>query len=102
MNGSKKQELFQEIYQCYLKTKADDTYIKMMSIREITKSVTEPAKFKKIVSNYDKKELTAYIVFLLSKNKISMTQKNQILAITSIMPECLCAAVIIMAFKNNI
>lgn len=73
----------------------DDGYIKRMSIKEIRKSVNSFSELKNIVTSYDKKELTAYIAYLLSLDKINMTQKNQILAITAIWPECLAAAIVI-------
>ena len=93
------EELLEKVVEEYSKICESDDYIKRMSIKEIRKSVTSFAELKKIVTSYDKKELTAYIVYLLSLEKINMTQKNQILAITSIWPECLCAAIIIVKAK---
>ena len=63
---------------------------------QIRKSVTSFNELKAIVTSYDKKELTAYIVYLLSMDSINMVQKNQILAITSIWPECLCSAILLI------
>lgn len=93
------EELLEKVVEKCNKICENDDYIKRMSIKEIRKSATSLTELKKIVSGYDKKELTAYIVYLLSLEKINMTQKNQILSITSIWPECLCAAIIIVKAK---
>jgi len=90
------EELLEKVVAEYQKTIQDDNYIKRMSIKEIRKSVTSFNELKAIVTSYDKKELTAYIVYLLSMDSINMVQKNQILAITSIWPECLCSAILLI------
>ena len=94
------EELLGKVVGEYQKIIKDDGYIKRMSIKEIRKSITSFAELKNIVTSYDKKELTAYMVYLLSMDKISMIQKNQILAVTAIWPECLCAAIAIVNATN--
>lgn len=89
------EELLNKIVCEYKKIIKDDSYIKRMSLREIKKSASSFKELKSIFSGYDKKELTAYIVYLFSLDKLNMTQKNQILAVTSIWPECLCSAIVI-------
>lgn len=89
-------ELLKEVQNRYNKSIEGEMYKKIMSLTEIKKSMTNFAELKKIFSNYDRKELTNFIAYLLTVSKLTMMQKNQILAITAVMPECLCAAIIIL------
>lgn len=70
-------------------------YKKILSWTAIKNSLSSLTEIKAIIKSYDKKELTAYITYLLSLPQLSMLQKNQILAITAILPECLCASIAI-------
>lgn len=90
------ESLLEKIYECYQASLETEMYKKIMSVKEIKKSVTNFEELKKIVKSYDRREIIAYIVYLLSMEKITMVQKNQILAVTAISPECLCAAIIII------
>ena len=76
-----------------------EIYKKIMSLTEIKKSMTSFTELKKIFSNYDRKELSNYIAYLFTISELTMMQKNQILAITAVMPECLCTAILVSAFK---
>lgn len=91
--------LLEKVMDCYNKSLENGMYKKIMSLTEIKKSVSNFNEIKSIVTSYDKKEVTAYITYLLSMDKLTMIQKNQILAITAIWPECLCASIIITACK---
>ena len=91
--------LLEKVMDCYNKSLENGMYKKIMSLTEIKKSVSNFNEMKSIVTSYDKKEVTAYITYLLSMDKLTMIQKNQILAITAIWPECLCASIIITACK---
>lgn len=93
------EELVNEVYTKYLKSIESEIYKKIMSLTEIKKSMTSFVELKNIFSNYDRKELTNFIAYLFTVSKLTMMQKNQILAITAVMPECLCAAIIISASK---
>lgn len=90
-------ELLKEVQDRYNKSIEGEMYKKIMSLTEIKKSMTNFAELKRIFSNYDRKELTNFIAYLFTVSKLTMMQKNQILAITAVMPECLCAAIVILA-----
>ena len=93
------EELANEVHTKYLKSIESEIYKKIMSLTEIKKSMTSFTELKKIFSNYDRKELSNYIAYLFTISELTMMQKNQILAITAVMPECLCAAILVSAFK---
>ena len=93
------EELANEVHTKYLKSIESEIYKKIMSLTEIKKSMTNFTELKKIFSNYDRKELSNYIAYLFTISELTMMQKNQILAITAVMPECLCAAILVSAFK---
>ena len=50
------------------------------------------------MKQYDRKNIIAYLVFLLSNLEITQMQKNQILAITMLKPEYLCSALFIVGY----
>ncbi len=89
--------LLKEVKEKYEITKQSGEYKKILSWNAIKSSISSLTEIKKIIKSYDKKDLTAYIAYLLSLPQLTLLQKNQILAITSIMPECLCTAIMLTA-----
>lgn len=89
--------LIEEIKKKYNDSIHDSNYKEMLSWNAIKNSISNLNDIKKVMNNYEKVDLIAYIVYLLSLPQLTMLQKNQILAITAIMPECLCAAICVSA-----
>lgn len=87
--------LCEKIKEKFEKSLEPGMYNKILSWTAIKNSLSSMSEIKAIIKSYDKKELTAYITYLLSIPQLTMIQKNQILAICAIMPECLCTAIAI-------
>ncbi|MBQ9267339.1 MAG: patatin-like phospholipase family protein [Clostridia bacterium] len=91
--------LLEEVKKVYDKSVIEGGYKKILSWNAIKSSITSLTEIKKVIKSYDKNDLTAFIVYLLSMPQLTMLQKNQILGITAIAPECLCAAICILALN---
>ena len=68
---------------------------------KIKESIGSLEELKKLIKSYDKGNIIAYIVYLLMLDEITLVQKRQILAISTVMPSYVCSAIMIAGYKNK-
>ena len=87
-----------EKYNEYIKS---EEYQKMLSLSEIMQTVVTLDEIRKLVHQFDKRNIIAYLVYLLTGTEITQIQKNQVLAVSMIMPSYVCSAMFIAGYLKN-
>lgn len=94
-------ELADIVVEKYNESIKTEEYKRILSLNKIIETVNSIEKLRNLIKQYDKKNIIAYIVYLLTTEEITQMQKNQILAISMINPEFLCSAVFITAYMKD-
>lgn len=93
-------ELINIVLEKYNKNVESNQYREILSISKIKESISSLEELKKLIKSYDKGNIIAYLVNLLTLNEITLIQKRLILAISIIMPSYICSAIIIAGYKK--
>lgn len=91
-------DLVVEQYREYVKS---EEYQKMLSLSEIMQTVVTLDEIRRLVHNFDKKNIIAYLVHLLTRPAITQIEKNQVLAVAMIMPSYVCSALFIAGYLKE-
>lgn len=94
-------ELIRLILEKYDKSVESEQYKEILSMSKIKESIGSLEELKKLIKSYDKGNIIAYLVYLLTLEEITLVQKRQILAITTVMPNYVCSAIMIAGYKNK-
>ena len=73
-------------------------YKRILSLSEILKTVNTMEEVRKLLKQYDNKNIIAYLVYLLTLSELTQMQKNQILVIAMVMPQYVYTAIFIAAY----
>ncbi len=87
-----------ERYQDSIKT---EEYKRILSLSKIMQTVNTLEEVRKLIKQYDSKNIIAYLVHLLTMPEITQIQKNQILVIAMVMPNYIYSAIFIAAYLNK-
>lgn len=93
-------ELANIVIEKYKESIKTEEYKRILSLNKIIETVNSIDKLRNLIKQYDRKNIIAYIVYLLTCEEINQMQKNQILAISMINPEFLCSAVFIVVYMD--
>ena len=82
----------------YKESTKTEEYKRILSLSEILKTVNTMEEVRKLLKQYDNKNIIAYLVYLLTLPQITQMQKNQILVIAMVMPQYVYTAIFIAAY----
>ena len=85
-------------YKEYVKS---EEYQKMLSLSEMMKTVVSLDEIRRLVHQFDKRNIIAYLVYLLTGTEITQMQKNQVLAVALVMPSYVCSAMFIAGYLGE-
>lgn len=85
----------------YKKYAQSEEYKKMLSLSEMMHTVVALEDIRKLVHNFDKRNIIAYLVYLLTRKEITQNEKNQVLAVAMIMPSYVCSAMFIAGYLSE-
>ena len=91
-------ELADLVIQQYKESIKTEEYKRILSLSEILKTVNTMEEVRKLLKQYDNKNIIAYLVYLLTLPEITQMQKNQILVIAMVMPQYVYTAIFIAAY----
>ena len=91
-------ELADIVMKQYKESTKTEEYKRILSLSEILKTVNTMEEVRKLLKQYDNKNIIAYLVYLLTLPQITQMQKNQILVIAMVMPQYVYTAIFIAAY----
>lgn len=91
-------ELADIVMKQYKESTKTEEYKRILSLSEILKTVNTMEEVRKLLKQYDSKNIIAYLVYLLTLPQITQMQKNQILVIAMVMPQYVYTAIFIAAY----
>ena len=91
-------ELADIVIKQYKESTKTEEYKRILSLSEILKTVNTMEEVRKLLKQYDNKNIIAYLVYLLTLPQITQMQKNQILVIAMVMPQYVYTAIFIAAY----
>lgn len=78
-----------------------EEYKRILSLSKIKETVDSLEEVRKLIKQYDNKNIIAYLVYLLKLPEITQMQKNQILVIAMVMPNYIYSAIFIAGYLKG-
>lgn len=94
-------ELADIIVEKYIESTKTEEYKRILSLSKILETVNSMEEVRKLIKQYDNKNIIAYLVHLLTLPEITQIQKNQILVIAMVMPNYIYTAIFIAGYLNK-
>lgn len=94
-------ELAELVIEKYRESVKTDEYKRILSLSKIMQTVNNIDEVRKLMKQYDSKNIIAYLVYLLTLPERTQLQKNQILVVAMVMPNYLCSAVFIAGYLKG-